>query len=44
MERLQEIVEFLAALGDLARLERDGEPYVLAGSSCPLAVTVRAHP
>jgi predicted ArsR family transcriptional regulator len=43
-ERLERIVEFLGQLGGLARLERDGEGYVLVGSSCPIAATVRAHP
>lgn len=43
-ERLERIVEFLGQLGGLARLERDGEGYVLAGASCPIAATVRAHP
>lgn len=42
--RLEEIVAFLAQLGGLARLERDGGGYVLIGASCPLAATVRSHP
>jgi predicted ArsR family transcriptional regulator len=43
-ERLERIVEFLGQMGGLAQLEREGDDYVLVGSSCPIAATVRAHP
>jgi predicted ArsR family transcriptional regulator len=42
--RLGELLEFLPSIGGLARLERDGDTFVVVGASCPIAATVRSYP
>ena len=42
--RAQSVLKVLAALGGVARVEKDGGKLLIASTSCPLAAAVMEHP